>query len=230
MSQPSLTVKEFNIDDRPQEKAINFGVATLSVSELWAVLLRTGQPGCPITTLTQQLMNDNSNRLKLLERRTREELMTTKGIGLVKAVQIECVMELIRRYNREDVGEHVIITCSENIFKYMQPRIGHLNHEEIWVIFLNRRNAVTGSRQFSKGSATGTVFDVKSIMREALLRNAEGIILCHNHPSGNTRPSGQDDNITRIMKTAADSLGLRMLDHIIVTQSGFYSYADSGQL
>lgn len=225
-----LKIKDFSIDDRPQEKAIRSGVHTLSVSELWAVLLRTGQPGVPITQLTAALMSANDNRIKLLERRTRDELMSIKGIGVVKAVQIECVMELVRRYNREEAGEQCRILSSQDIFRYMCPRIGHLNHEEVWVVFLNNSNVVIGSRSFSIGSATATVFDLKGILREVLLRSAEGVILCHNHPSGTLKPSMQDDNITRQLKEATVTLGIRMLDHLIVTQYGYYSYLDEGRL
>lgn len=225
-----LRIKDFSVDDRPQEKAIRCGVHTLSVSELWAVLLRTGQPGVPITQLTAALMNANDNRIKLLERRTRDELMTVKGIGVVKAVQIECVMELVRRYNREEAGEQCRILSSKDIFKYMCPRIGHLNHEEVWVVFLNNSNVVIGSRSFSIGSATATVFDLKGILREVLLRSAEGVILCHNHPSGTLKPSIQDDRITRQLKEATATLGIRMLDHLIVTQYSYYSYLDEGRL
>lgn len=230
MSETTLTVKDFNIDDRPQEKAIQYGVGALSVSELWAVVLRSGQPGFPVTRLAAEMMGANSNKLHELAGRSREELMEIRGIGLVKAVQIQCVLELINRYNREMPGERFKVCSSADIFRYMQPRVGMLPHEEVWVMFLNNNLQVTGDKGFTKGSATASIFDVKAIVREALLRGAAAIVLVHNHPSGVLRPSPQDDNITAVMKRAADALTIRMVDHVIVSQTGFYSYSDEGRL
>ncbi|MDE5870081.1 MAG: JAB domain-containing protein, partial [Muribaculaceae bacterium] len=128
------------------------------------------------------------------------------------------------------VGEKYIITSSQSIYDLMRAEIGNLSHEEIWAIYLGRRNDVILKKRISSGSATASIFDVKAIIKEALLLDAQGMALAHNHPSGNLMPSGSDDQITRKMKEATKLMDIRMVDHLIVTASGFYSYYDSGRL
>lgn len=224
------TVKELDIDDQPREKAEKLGCTALSTADLWALILRTGLPGKPITDLCRDLMRENDGRLHNLERRDRREILKIKGIGKTKAIQIEAVLEIVRRYCNEELSERPVITCSRDIDKLMRHRIANLGHEEIWVILLNRKNAVTGIRRMTSGSATASVFDVKAVMKNAILENAEGIVLCHNHPSGNLRPSPEDDNITRICREACETLQLRMLDHLILGPQGYYSYLDESRL
>ena len=224
------TVKELDMDDQPREKAEKLGCAALSTADLWALILRTGLPGKPITDLCRDLMRENDGRLHNLERRDRREILQIKGIGKTKAIQIEAVLEIVRRYCNEELSERPVISCSRDIDKLMRHRIANLGHEEIWVILLNRKNAVTGIRRMTSGSATASVFDVKAVMKNAILENAEGIVLCHNHPSGNLRPSPQDDDITRICREACEILQLRMLDHLILGPQGYYSYLDKSRL
>ena len=215
----------------PMEKAEKYGIKSLVPSELLAIVLRTGQPGFPITDLTADLMRRNENKLKVLERRTREELMALPGIGRVKAFQIEAVLEIMRRYNMEKLGDRVIIRQAKDIFEYMQPIAAPLTTEKIWVILLNRKNAVLECREVSSGGTTATVFDLKNILRNILIMpGIESVILVHNHPSGNLRPSPQDDAITRQFKEGCNYLDIKMLDHIIVTQDGYFSYSDEGRL
>lgn len=224
------TVKDLDPDDQPREKAEKYGCGVLSVPDLWALILRTGTPGNPITQLCRDLMRDNGGKLHNLERRTRQELLKIKGIGLTKSIQIEAVMELMRRYSAEEPLMEEPISSSESIFKRLKNRIGNLPHEEIWLLMLNRRNMVIREACLSTGSATATVFDVKSAIKLAILENAEGVILAHNHPSGSTIPSGPDDKITRELKKACEYMGIRMLDHIIVTANSFFSYHDDNRL
>lgn len=224
------TVKEFDPDDQPREKAEKHGCQTLGIPDLWAIILRTGTPGNPVTQLCRDLMNENGGKLHNLERRTRPELRKIKGIGLTKSIQIEAVMELMRRYAAEDPLAEKPIEASADIYRRMRPRIGNLAHEEIWMLLLNRRNVVTREIRLTSGSAVASVFDLKKAMKNAILENAEGVILCHNHPSGATRPSPQDDNITRKLTEACRFLEIKMLDHVIVTSGGYYSYADNGRL
>lgn len=224
------TVKDLDPDDQPREKAEKYGCGVLSVPDLWALILRTGTPGNPITQLCRDLMRDNGGKLHNLERRTRQELLKIKGIGLTKSIQIEAVMELMRRYSAEELLMEEPISSSESIFKRLKNRIGNLPHEEIWLLMLNRRNMVIREACLSTGSATATVFDVKSAIKLAILENAEGVILAHNHPSGSTIPSGPDDKITRELKKACEYMGIRMLDHIIVTANSFFSYHDDNRL
>ncbi|MDE7346843.1 MAG: DNA repair protein RadC [Muribaculaceae bacterium] len=234
ISIPVLTVKEMSKEERPRERAIKHGIESLTTAELLAIILRTGQQGFPVTDLCRQLMNDNDNSLLRLARRTRGELTLTKGIGDAKALQVEAMMEITRRYHLEliDSTTRILdpIKTSDSIFQRMRYRISNLDHEEVWILLLNRRNQVIKEFRLTSGSSTASVFDTKMILKRALLENAEGLAMCHNHPSGNLRPSPQDDNITRKLFAACTSLDLRMLDHVIITVNGFYSYSDEGRL
>lgn len=215
----------------PMEKAEKYGIKALVPSELLAIILRTGQPNFPVTELTADLMRRNENKLKVLERRSREELMELPGIGRVKAFQIEAVLEIMRRYNLEKLGDRVTIRNATDIFNYMQPLAAPLNVENIWILLLNRANAIIDCRAVSQGGTSATVFDLKTILRKVLLTpGVEAVIMVHNHPSGSLRPSPQDDTITRQLKQGCEYLGLRMLDHVIVSQDSFYSYSDEGRL
>ena len=225
-----LKVKDMDADDQPRERALKYGIESLSTPDLWALILRTGLKGKPITELCRDLMRDNAHSLFSLERKSLNEIMATKGIGETKGLQILATMEITRRYNREKVGEKYIITSSQAIFDLMRSEIGNLSHEEIWAIYLGRRNDVIIKKRFTIGSAVSSIFDVKAIVKEALLLEAQGLVLCHNHPSGNLAPSGPDDNITRKIRDACNIMDIRFLDHIIVTAGGYYSYHDSGKI
>lgn len=228
------TIKDMNADERPRERAVTHGIGSLTTAELLALVLRTGQKGLPITDLCRQLMNDNNNSLLTLERRTRAELMLTKGIGDTKALQIEAMMELMRRHFQESIDASTRridpVNSSAAIHNRMRCRIANLDHEEIWIILLNRMNQVIQEFKVTSGSATASVFDPKMVLKRALLENAEGIIMCHNHPSGNLRPSSQDDHITKMLHDACRIMSLRFLDHLIVSNTGYYSYNDEGRL
>ena len=226
----SLTVKDLPVDDQPRERAEKYGCGVLSVPDLWALILRTGTPGNPITKLCRDIMGANNNSLHTLERRTRQELRQIKGIGTTKSIQVEAVMELIKRYCHEEIPKEESIAGSQQIYNYMRHEIGNQDHEEVWVLLLNRRNQIKKRVCLTKGTAIASLFDVKSTIKTALLENAEGMILCHNHPSGNTLPSTQDDNITRDLKKACDFLHIRLLDHVIVTANGYYSYHDNNRI
>lgn len=218
-------------DLMPMEKAEKYGMKSLDTSELIAIILRTGQPGCPITEMTARLMKLNDNKLKMLERRTREELMTIPGIGRVKAFQIEAVLEIMRRYNLEKLGDRIVVKTSRDIFNYMHPEAAPLSTEKIWILLISRNNTVIERREVSSGGTGGTVFDLKNILRQVLLvPGTEALIMVHNHPSGNLRPSPQDDQITRQLADGCKFVGFKLLDHVIVTQDDFYSYADNGRM
>lgn len=224
------TVKDFDSEDQPREKALRDGCKVLSNADLLAIILRTGTPGNPVTALCRKLMNANKGKLKNLERRTRAELLDFKGIGATKAIQIEAVLELIRRYNSESDNDHPSVRCSDDIADILMPRIGNLPHEEIWILLLNQRNQLITEMQISVGSATASVFDVKKIMKHAIIEGAQAIALAHNHPSGNLIPSPQDDAITKQCADACKMMAIRFLDHIILSASGHYSYLDNGRL
>lgn len=226
----ALTVKEMAPDEQPREKMKRFGVSALSNSELFAIILRTGTTGYPITSLCRDLMRANDNLFLNLERKSREEIQAIKGVGETKSMQIEAVMEIVRRYQRERLGQRVKVTSSSVVFDVMRPEIANLPHEEMWAIFLNQANQIIGLFRASEGGTSATVCDIKKIIRQAILARAEGLILCHNHPSGNLMVSRQDDNVTQKMKEACATLDLRFLDHVVVTTEGFYSYRDSARI
>lgn len=217
-------------DDKPREKARKLGCRALSVADLWALILRTGSVGNPITQLCRDLMASSDNRLTLLERRTRAELLAIKGLGMTKVIQVEAVMELIRRYNAETPAEHPSIRSAADIYAVIKPHIAHLPHEEVWVVIMDTRHRVRKLSQVSKGGWISTVFDVKVLIKEALLENAAAIALCHNHPSGTMHPSSQDDSITLKCADACRAVDITLLDHVIVSPHDYYSYHDNGHL
>lgn len=226
----TLTVKEMDPDDQPREKALRHGVQVLSTSELWAIILRTGTPGYPVTLMCREMMRGNDGKLLLLMRRSFKELQQIKGIGQTKAIQIAAVMELVKRFQNETIGTRLIIRQSKDIWEIMRHEIGNLDHEEIWVLFVNRRNEVIERQRITSGARSASIFDIRMILKPALLGNADGIIMCHNHPSGNINPSSQDDAITHQLNEGCRIFSLRMLDHVIVTTDGFYSYRDNDRL
>lgn len=228
--EPGKTVKEMDADEQPREKALKYGVEYLTVPELWAIILRIGSQGYPITRLCKDMMKDNQGSLHKLERRTLQELKEIPGVGEMKAIQILAVMELIKKYCREDIPEDEPIRSSAQIYNRLRNRIGNKDHEEIWVLLLNRQNKVIKEYMLTSGTSTASVFEIKKPLKYALLENADGVILSHNHPSGTLRPSPQDDAITKAFKEGCQYLNIRLLDHVIVTANGYYSYADSGKL
>ena len=224
------TVKDLDSDQQPREKAAKYGIGALSVPELWALILRTGTPVYTITELCRDMMINNEGNLHRLERRTKQELCEMKGMGEMKATQVLAVMELIRNYCLEDIPLDDPIRSSSQIYERMKPKIGNLDHEEIWMLLLNRRNQITKDIKMTSGTSTSSVFDVRQAIKLAILENSEGIILCHNHPSNSLRPSMQDDNLTKELQQACKFMHIRMLDHVIVTAAGYYSYNDSSKL
>lgn len=228
------TVKEMDKDERPRERAINFGIGSLTTPELLAIILRTGQQGFPITELCRQLMEDNNRSLLRLQQRSRQELMLTPGIGPAKALQIEAMMELMRRYQEEMTRQATNnipqIKSSKDIYERMRIRIANIDHEEIWVMLLNNNNIVISEFRVTSGNAVSSIFDVRMIIKRALLENAMALVMCHNHPSGNLYSSPQDDLITRKLRDACKAMDIRMLDHVIISTRGYYSYADQGRI
>ncbi|MDE7381039.1 MAG: DNA repair protein RadC [Muribaculaceae bacterium] len=226
----STTVKDLAPEDQPRYRAERYGVKVLTTTDLWALILRTGVPGTPITTLCRDIMQTAGGSMRALEQTSRQTLLQTKGLGITKVLQIEAVLELIRRYNIERLPERPIIRSSGDTFRIMVDYIGNIDHEEIWFLLLNRRNEVIKKERSTVGSAVASIFDIKSIVRNAILNRAEGIILCHNHPSGNLIPSVQDDQITKKLAEAVRLFDIRLLDHVIITREAHYSYFDNGRL
>lgn len=233
MSNIVKTVKDLDHDRQPRERALRHGIQVLSTAELWAIILRVGTASNNILDMCDNLMDAANRSLVMLERMSREQLLEIDGIGDLKMLQIEAVVELARRYYAElnGVKNKYVINSSKSIYEYMISSTQvNCNDERIWVIFLNQGNRVISFRCISEGGAKGAVFDLKGVLRQALAMRAESIVLVHNHPSGNLNPSGPDDNITRMLQAGAKQIDLRLLDHVIISDEGFYSYHDQGRL
>lgn len=226
----SPKIKDMDRADTPRERAEKHGCHSLSTADLWALVLRTGLPGKPITQLCRELMSANDNSLSVLERRDRSELLAIKGLGPLKVTQIQAVMELIRRYNIESAPSNPIIRSSNDIYSLLAPRLANLPHEEIWIMLLNRANKVIKMSCISSGGISASVFDVKMIVKMAILENASGIVLAHNHPSGNCKSSTQDDNITRALAQACSTMDIKFIDHLILTRDSYLSYHDESKI
>lgn len=217
--------------ERPREKALKYGFEALSNAELLALILRTGTVEHSIVEVCSSLFDSVDNSFCLLMRKSMQELKQIPGIGDVKAQQVLAIMEMVRRFAEEERSyKPKIISSSKDIYDLLKYEIGNKPHEEIWLLTLTRRNAVLNRYPLTRGSSTASIFDTKMILKKAILDDSSAIVLAHNHPSGNLRPSPQDDQITRALKNAAATMDIRLLDHLIVTTSGYYSYADQGRI
>ena len=225
-----LNINQWDPQDRPREKMMLHGVASLSNAELLAILIGSGNTEESAVELMRKVLNDNENKLSLLGRRSVEELCNYKGIGPAKAITILAASELGRRRKDEPVEERLQIRSSEDIYRFFHPKMCDLAVEECWVLLLNQAAKIIQEVRISQGGLASTQVDVRCILREALLKRATSLILCHNHPSGNIRPSGDDDRLTNALFQAAKTINIRMLDHVIVTDGNYYSYADEGRI
>jgi DNA repair protein RadC len=230
MDVKKLTIKEWAVDDRPREKMIQKGTAALSNAELIAILLGNGTIEDTAVGLAQKLLQKANNNLNELARFDFRSLCKIKGIGEAKAVRLLAALELGKRRNIEPHVERKKITCSNDLAEIFIPLLRDLPHEEFWIVLLNRANLIIDTYRISQGGISGTVTDVRLILKAALDRMATQLILCHNHPSGNLQPSKEDINITHKIYEAGKLLDVQLLDHIIVSATGYYSLADNGLL
>ena len=224
--QQNLTIKNWSEDDRPREKLMLKGKQILSDAELIAILIGSGSRNESAVELSKRILASVDNNLNVLGKMSIQQLMTFKGIGEAKAISIIAATELGRRRKEEEVVELKKITSSKAVFDIMQPIIGELPHEEFWVLYLNNANKVIYKSQISKGGITGTVVDVRIVFKIAFEQNAVGIILTHNHPSGKLEASDADKTLTKELKLAGNQLSISVLDHIIVTEKGYFSFRD----
>jgi len=225
-----FSIKHWNEDDRPREKMLLKGRHALSDAELIAILIRTGSRNESAVALSQRILSASHNNLIELGRRSISELMSFHGVGRVKAVTIAAALELGRRRREAEALDREKISGSASVFEYLHPSLGDLTHEEFWVLFLTNSNRVIKKMQLSKGGITGTLVDVRLVYREALLLNAVAVILAHNHPSGNLKPSRADIELTKKMKAAGEKLDIKILDHLIITEKAYFSFADENLL
>lgn len=226
----SLPITSWSLDDRPREKLLEKGNATLSDAELIAILIGSGSREESAVALAKRILQASENNLNRLAKLSILELQKFKGIGEAKAVSIVAALEIGRRRRLETALAKPKITTSKDAFEIMQPLLADLNHEEFWVIFLNNSNVILSKQQMSKGGFTGTLVDVRLILKKALEVSATGLILCHNHPSGKHNPSQSDRNLTHKIKEAGKLMDIQVLDHVIVTEKLYFSFADEGEL
>jgi len=217
-------------DDRPREKLLLKGRHALSDAELIAILIGSGSKDESAVQLSQRILLSQGNKLNELGKMSVEEFMKFKGIGEAKAISILAAMELGRRRKDEDTPERLQIRTSKDAFHILQPHIADLPHEEFWILILSRSNKVLSKECVSRGGVTGTVVDSKIIFKTALDKRAVSIILAHNHPSGTLKPSKQDISLTNKLLEAGRLLDLPILDHLIIAENGFYSFADEGMM
>lgn len=226
----SFSIKNWSEDDRPREKLVAKGSNALSDAELIAILIGSGSRDESAVSLSKRVLSSVGHNLNALGKTTLQQLMTFKGIGEAKAITIAAAMELGRRRRDETTLQKKKITSSQAVFEVMQPIIGELPHEEFWVLYLNNSNKILQTFQLSKGGITGTLVDTRLVFKNALQVGAVAIILAHNHPSGTLTPSEADKNLTQKLKKAGESLDIKVLDHVIVAENQYISFADAGLL
>lgn len=228
--QRNLVIKSWAEEDRPREKLLLKGRAALSDAELIGILIGSGTPKLTAVDVAKLILNAVNNDLNELAKLSVNDLTKHPGIGEAKAISIVSALELGRRRKETASAAKTKITCSTDIYQYIRPQLLDLPHEEFWVILLNRANVVMKKLPVSTGGVAGTVADPKIIFKQAIESLASAIILVHNHPSGNLKPSSADITLTKKMKEAGAFLDLPILDHIIFADSGYYSFADEGVL
>ena len=226
----NFSIKYWAEDDKPREKLMLKGKAVLSDAEILAILLGSGSKNESAVDLSKRILGSVQNNLSLLGKMSVNQLTEFKGIGPAKAITIVAAAELGRRRRTEEHIDYLKVTSSKIVFDLMQPILGELPHEEFWVLYLNNANKIIYKAQLSKGGITGTVVDVRLLLKTAIEQNALGIILTHNHPSGKLIPSESDIQVTQKIKTAAKQLDISLLDHLIITEQSYYSFADDGIL
>lgn len=221
-------LKSWAVEERPREKVMANGIQYLSDSELLAILLGSGNRDMTVVELARQLLQKVSNNLHELGRQSMVDLMKTKGIGPAKAITILAAMEIGRRRAGIHHIEKIPVRSSQTVFDLFHPLLGDLEHEEFWLLMLNRANRVLGRYKVSQGGLAGTVIDTRIILKKALDNLSTSIIVCHNHPSGNNQPSDADVKITEKLKKAAEMLEIKLLDHVIIADNSYFSFADEG--
>ena len=226
----SFSIKNWSQDDQPREKLRDKGKSALSDAELVAILIGSGNRKESAVALCQRIFASVSNNLSALGKLSIKQLSAFNGIGEAKAISIIAALELGRRRRGEDALEFDKISSSISVFELMQPIIGELPHEEFWIVYLNNSNKVIQKIQLSKGGITGTLVDVRLALKSALEVGATGIILVHNHPSGTLKASEADKQLTKKLKTAGESLDIKVLDHVIITEKSYFSFADENLL
>ena len=225
-----LNIKEWAVEDRPREKMLLHGSRSVTDAELIAILIGSGNTKETAVELSKRILASADNNLNDLGRKGIEFLKSFKGIGDAKAVTIVAALELGKRRKEADVFTKNKITGSKDAADYFQPLLGDLNHEEFWVMLLNRGNKIIDTFMVSRGGVSGTVIDVRLILKKAIENLASSLILCHNHPSGTLTASDADLEITEKISKSAKIMDISLLDHVIIGHNKYLSFADEGML
>lgn len=226
----SIKITDWAVEDRPREKLIQKGTSSLSDAELLAILISSGTKDKSAVDLGRELLALANNNLNTLGKLSITDLKKLHGIGTARAVTIAAALELGRRRKLAESPDVIQIKCSKDVADIFQPILSDLTHEEFWILFLNRSNKVINQMKLSQGGVSGTVTDVRLVMKKAIEYLASGIIVCHNHPSGNLNPSESDSKITQKIKEAGNLMDIQLLDHLIISDKDYYSFADNGLL
>ena len=225
-----LNINQWAEEDRPREKLMSLGAEALSNAELLAILIGSGSTRETAVELMKRLLSDCNNNLNTLGKRSIHQLCEYNGIGEAKAVSILAACELGKRRSRETAEARPSLNAAPDIYQYMYTRMQDLDVEEAWILLLNQSCKLLKAERLSHGGITETAVDVRIIIKEALLCNATIVVLCHNHPSGNIKPSPDDDRLTQRVKAACETMRIHFLDHVIVTDGLYYSYHEMGRL
>lgn len=228
MQEQNYSIKLWAKDDRPREKLLLKGPETLSDSELLAILIANGTKNKSALDLAREVLSLGKNHLPDLGKITVKEFMKVKGIGEAKAITIVAALEIGRRRQAMASREKTVITSSSDVAIYLQTLLKDHRHEVFAVLFLNRANKINHFQIISEGGITGTVADPRIILKKALEEDAVSLILCHNHPSGSLKPSRADEELTQKIREAAKYFDIKVLDHLIVSEDGYFSFADEG--
>ncbi len=223
-----LSIPQWAMEDRPREKMMEKGAEVLSDAELLAILIGSGNTEESAVELMRRMLLSCGNDLNALAKWEVTDYSRFKGMGPAKSITIMAALELGKRRKLQGVSERAKISCSADIYKIFQPLMCDLQQEEFWVLLLNQACKVIDRVRISSGGIDGTYADVRSILREALLQRATQIAVVHNHPSGNCRPSREDTNLTQHIRDGARTMNIRLIDHVIVCEDKFYSFADEG--
>ncbi|HAH23765.1 MAG TPA: hypothetical protein DCL77_08410 [Prolixibacteraceae bacterium] len=225
-----LSIKEWAVEDRPREKMLVKGIRSLSEAELIAILIGSGTKKESAVDVSRNILASVNNNLNELGKKTVNDFMQFNGIGEAKAITISAAMELGRRRKETGAEEKLKVITSSDAAAIFKPLLSDLAHEEFWILLLNRNNLVLDKYMVSQGGLSGTVIDVRIILKMALEKLACSIILCHNHPSGNLVPSEADKEITRKIKEAGKHMDIPVLDHVIIGNGSYFSFADEGMI
>jgi len=226
-----LTIRDWAEDDRPREKMLRKGTQSLSDAELLAILIGSGNREESAVELTSRILHDCQDNLNELAQLSIADLCKRfKGIGEAKAITIMAALELGKRRKTSEILERKKITSSRDLFELFEPQLVDLPHEEFWLVLLNGANKVMETKRLTQGGTKQTVVDIPMLLKIALEKSAQALAVAHNHPSGQNRPSHEDELITRRIKTGCEAIGISLLDHIIIARGEYYSFSDEGKM